>query len=118
MSSMESHFCPWWLDLERNHVPEEELDLYNQHKSILELRSQQIDHNEATSTSHATSIASASFRKSLPMNLGREIVNRALEVNRAMETNREQSQQQTSNSSAGGIHPSDIITKTLQAPGM
>lgn len=118
MSSMESRFCPWWLDLERNHVPEEELDLYNQHKSILELRSQQIDHNEATSTSHATSIASASFRKSLPVNLGREIVNRALEVNRAMEANREQSQQQTSNSSAGGIQPSDIITKTLQAPGM
>ena len=118
MSSMESRFFPWWLDLERNHVPEEELDLYNQHKSILELRSQQIDHNEATSTSHATSIASASFHKSLPMNLGREIVNHALEVNRAMEANREQSQQQTSNSSAGGIQPSDIITKTLQAPGM
>lgn len=117
MSSMESRFCPWWLDLERNHVPEEELDLYRQHKSILELRSQQMDHNEATSTSHATSIASASFCKSLPVNLGREIVNRALEVNLAMEANREQSQQQTSNTS-GRIQPTDIITKTLQAPGM
>ena len=118
MSNLESRFCPWWLDLERNHVPEEELELYRQHKSILELRNQQIDHDEATATSHATLIASASFRKSLPVNLGREIVNRALEVNRAMEANREQSQQQTSNSSEGGIHPSDIMTKTLQAPGM
>lgn len=118
MSSIETRFCPWWLDLERNHVPEEELDLHRQHKSILELRSQQIDHNEATSTSHATSIASASFRKSLPVNLGREIVNRALEVNRAMEVHREQSQQQTSNSCGGGTQPTDIITKTLQAPGM
>ena len=118
MSSMESCFCSWWLDLERNHVPEEELDLYCQHKSILELRSQQIDHNEATSTSHATSIASASFCKSLPVNLGREIVNRALEVNQAMEANRVQSQQQTSNSSAGGKQPTDIITVTLQVPGI
>ena len=102
MSSMESRFCPWWLDLERNHVPEEELDLYCQHKSILELCSQQIDHNEATSTSHATSIESAYFCKSLQVNLGREIANCALEVNQAMEANRVQSQQQTSNSSAGG----------------
>ena len=47
MSSMESRFCPWWLDLERNHVPEEELDLYCQHKSILDLCSQQIDHDKA-----------------------------------------------------------------------
>ena len=118
MSNLESRFCPWWLDLERNHVPEEELELYRQHKSILELRNQQIDHDEATATSHATSIASASFRKSLPVNLGREIVNRVLEANRAMEANREQSQQQTSNNSAGGIQLGDIITETLQAPGM
>lgn len=118
MSSMESRFCPWWLDLEKNHVPEEELELYRQHKSILELCSQQIDHDEATSMSHATSIASASFRKSLPVNLGREIVNRALEANRAMEANREHSQQHTSNNNAGGIQPADIITETLLAPGV
>lgn len=37
MSSMESHFCPWWLDLEKNHVPEEELELYCQNKSVLEI---------------------------------------------------------------------------------
>ena len=79
---------------------------------------QQIDHNEATSTSHATSIASASFCKSLLVNLGKEIVNRALEVNQAMEANRVQSQQQTSNSSAGGKQPADIITVTLQALGI
>lgn len=52
------------------------------------------------------------------MNLGSEIVNRALEANRAMEANREQSQHQTSNSSASGIQLDDIITKTLQALGM
>ena len=118
MSNLESRFCLWWLDLKRNHVPEEELELYCQHKSILELRNQQIDHDEATATSHATSITSASFRKSLPVNLGREKVNCVLDANRAMEANREQSQQQTSNNSAGGIQLGDIITKTLQAPGM
>ncbi|KAI5065026.1 hypothetical protein GOP47_0019721 [Adiantum capillus-veneris] len=120
LSTIEKAKCPWWLDMVKNHVPDEELELFQQHKAALQLTTttNSVLEEETTATSQVVaSTASASFRKTLPINLGREVVHRALQANKAIEDGKMQGQHQSASSSGGLRENDDIINETLEPTG-
>ncbi|KAI5077410.1 hypothetical protein GOP47_0007234 [Adiantum capillus-veneris] len=120
LSTIEKAKCPWWLDMVKNHVPDEELELFQQHKAALQLTTttNSVLEEETTTTSQVVaSTASASFRKTLPINLGREVVHRALQANKAIEDGKMQGQHQSASSSGGLRENDDIINETLEPTG-
>ncbi|KAI5074355.1 hypothetical protein GOP47_0010316 [Adiantum capillus-veneris] len=120
LSTIEKAKCPWWLDMVKNHVPDEELELFQQHKAALQLTTttNSVLEEETTATSQVVaSTASASFRKTLPINLGREVVHRALQANKAIEDGKMQGQHQSASSSGGLRENDDIINETLESTG-
>ncbi|KAI5061871.1 hypothetical protein GOP47_0022410 [Adiantum capillus-veneris] len=85
---MEKAKCSWWLDMVENHLPDEELELFQQHKATLQLTTtmNSVPEEETTTISQVVaSTASASFRKTLPINLGREVVHMAFQANKSIE---------------------------------
>ncbi|KAI5067919.1 hypothetical protein GOP47_0016264 [Adiantum capillus-veneris] len=120
LSTIEKAKCPWWLDMVKNHVPDEELELFQQHKVALQLTTttNSVLEEETTATSQVVaSTASASFRKTLPINLGREVVHRALQANKAIEDGKMQGQHQSASSSGELRENDDIINETLEPTG-
>ncbi|MCO5547631.1 hypothetical protein L7F22_001082 [Adiantum nelumboides] len=117
LSTIEKAKCPWWLDMVKNHVPDKELELFQQHKATLQLTTttNSVLEEETMATSQViASTASASFRKTLPINLGREVVHRALQANKAIEDGKMQGQHQSASSSGGLRENDDIINETLE----
>ncbi|KAI5067571.1 hypothetical protein GOP47_0018099 [Adiantum capillus-veneris] len=117
LSTIEKAKCPWWLDMVKNHVPDEELELFQQHKAALQLTTtmNSVLEEETTTTSQVVaSTASASFRKTLPINLGREVVHRALQANKAIEDGKMQGQHQSTSRSGGLRENDDTINETLE----
>ncbi|KAI5074410.1 hypothetical protein GOP47_0010371 [Adiantum capillus-veneris] len=120
LSTIEKAKCPWWLDMVKNHVLDEELELFQQHKAALQLTTttNSVLEEETTATSQVVaSTASASFRKTLAINLGREVVHRALQANKAIEDGKMQGQHQSASSSGGIRENDDIINETLEPTG-
>ncbi|MCO5557549.1 hypothetical protein L7F22_011115 [Adiantum nelumboides] len=120
LSTIKKSKCSWWLDMVKNHVPDEELELLQQHKAVLQLTTttNSVLEEETTATSQVVaSTALASFCKTLPINLGREVVHRVLQANKAIEDGKMQGQHQSASSSGGLRENDDIINETLEPIG-
>ncbi|KAI5060919.1 hypothetical protein GOP47_0023424 [Adiantum capillus-veneris] len=83
LSEVETRQCPWWLDLLGQWAPEEELELYDLHKTQLQMGTTKHQERGGDSISHFASTGSAVSRSSdkrppMPVNRGKEIVNKYL----------------------------------------
>ncbi|MCO5576127.1 hypothetical protein L7F22_029935 [Adiantum nelumboides] len=121
LSTIEKAKFLWWLDMAKNHVPDEKLELFQQHnKAALQLTTttNSILEEDTMATSQVVATTTlASFCKTLSINLGREVMNRALQANKGIEDGKMQGQHQSASSNGRLRENDDITNETLEPTG-